>query len=152
MTDPTLARNATTLTLTRLFSAPRETVYRAWTDSTEMAKWWGPDGCSAPLCEIDLQPGGAWRSAILLPIGETKFVGGVYRTIQPPEKLAFTWAWEEDGVRGHETLVTLEFKDRRGSTELTLTQTGFDNTDDRDAHGGGWSSSLDCLERLISQT
>ena len=72
-------------------------------------------------------------------------IGGEYREIVAGEKLVFTWAWESGGMGG-ETLVTLEFRDRDGGTELSLTHEGFDSTESCDAHNRGWSSSLNCLE------
>lgn len=138
------------LVLKRVFNAPPEVVFRAWTEPARIVKWWGPDGCTAPVCEIDLRPGGAWRTCILSSDGKEHFVGGIYTEIEPPEKLTFTWAWETDGVPGHEMLVAVEFHDRDGSTELVLTQTRFESPKSRDDHEKGWSSSLDCLQRILS--
>ncbi len=139
-----------TLTLKRRFDVPREAVFAAWTEPEQMVKWWGPDGCAAPICELDLRPGGAWRTCILSSDGKEHFVGGVYTVIDPPEKLTFTWAWETDGVPGHEMIVALEFHDRGGATELVLTQSRFESAKSRDEHEKGWSSSLDCLHRTLS--
>lgn len=138
------------LTLKRLFDSPRESVFRAWTEPDQMVKWWGPDGCTAPVCDVDLRLGGAWRTCILTPEGKEHFVGGVYTVIDPPKKLTFTWAWEIDGVLGHEMIVALEFHDRDGATEFVLTQTQFESPKSREDHEKGWSSSLDCLHRTLS--
>lgn len=138
------------LVLKRVFDAPREAVFRAWTAPAEIVKWWGPDGCTAPVCDVDLRPGGAWRTCILSSDGKEHFVGGVYTEIEPPEKLTFTWAWETDGVPGHEMVVSVELHDREGSTELVLTQTRFESPKSRADHEAGWSSSLDCLNRILS--
>ncbi len=137
------------LELRRRFAAPREAVFRAWTEPAAMAEWWGPEGCTAPLCELDLRPGGSWRTCIRTSDGKDLFVGGRYREISPPARLVFTLAWETDGVAGHETVVTLEFLDRGRATELVLTQAPFETTEARDSHGDGWSSSFDCLERHL---
>ena len=138
------------LVLKRVFDAPREAVFRAWTEPAEIVKWWGPDGCTAPVCNVDLRPGGAWRTCILSSDGKEHFVGGVYTEIEPPEKLTFTWAWETDGVPGHEMIVAVEFHDRAGSTELVLTQTRFESPKSRADHEEGWSSSFECLNRILS--
>lgn len=141
---------AQTLTLKRRFKSPRETVFRAWTEPAQMATWWGPDGCTAPVCEIDLRRGGAWRTCISSSDGKEYFVGGVYTEIDPPGKLTFTLAWESDGVPGHEMVVALEFHDRDGATEMILRQTQFESAKSREDHEKGWSSSFDCLERTLS--
>ena len=136
-----------TLVITRRLSAPREAVFRAWADPAELVKWWGPDGVTTPVCEMDVRPGGAWRTCMLGTEGGEHVCSGVYRDIAPPERLEFTWAWETDGVRGHETLITVEFRQRDGGTELVLTQRVFETTESRRLHNEGWTSAIDCLER-----
>ena len=66
--------------------------------------------------------------------------------------VVFTWAWEKDHVPGHQTTITLDFHDRGGSTELVLTQTRFETADARRKHSEGWSGSLDCLQRYLSDS
>jgi len=91
-------RNAspeTRLSLTRTFSAPREKVFRAWTDPEELKKWWGPPGYSTPTADVDLRVGGAYRFGMMeLPDGEVFYLAGTYREVRPPEKLVYTWNWE----------------------------------------------------------
>lgn len=139
-----------TLTITRRLAVPREAVFRAWTDPAELVKWWGPEGMTTPVCEMDVRPGGAWRTCMLGSGGDEHYCSGVYREIAPPERLSFTWAWETDGERGHETLVTLEFHARDGGTELVLTQRVFETVEGRRQHNKGWVSSIDCLENHLS--
>lgn len=143
----TMADNV--LRLERTLDAPRGIVYRAWTDPVHLAQWWGPEGMSTPNCELDVRPGGKWRTCMM---GEDKtehWVQGVYRELDPPEKLVFTWAWEEDGQPGHETVVTIELRDDGPQTQMVLTQTGFESVDSRDKHGQGWSSSFNCLNQFF---
>ena len=78
-------------------------------------------------------------------------VGGIYREVRAPERLVFTWAWETTGQRGPETLVTVEFHARGGTTELVLTQEEFETVDACDRHRQGWSSSFDCLYEYLSE-
>ena len=139
-----------TLTITRRLAAPREAVFRAWTDPAELVKWWGPDGFTTPVCEVDLRPGGAWRTCMLGSQGQKNFCSGLYREIVEPERLEFTFAWDTDGVRGHETVITLEFHERDGGTEFTLIQRVFETVESRDDHGEGWASSIECLERHLA--
>lgn len=102
---------------------------------------------------MDAKPGGAWRTVMRSPDGQQHRVGGVFREIAPPEKLVLTWAWEDDkGKPGHETVITVEFRDRKGSTELVLTQRLFESTQARDLHGQGWTSTFDKLGAFIAET
>ncbi|HEX6141757.1 MAG TPA: SRPBCC domain-containing protein [Geminicoccaceae bacterium] len=106
---------------------------------------------SAPVCELDVRPGGRWLTTMRAEDGSEFTVSGVYREIDPPSRLVFTWAWrQDDGSRGHETLVTLEFLDRGEASELVLTQEVFQDEDARDKHASGWASALDCLEEALA--
>jgi uncharacterized protein YndB with AHSA1/START domain len=148
--DPLPDAEEPVLRLSRSFQAPREAVFRAFTDPAEMAKWWGPKGFTVPVCELDARPGGAWRTCMRDPDGGVYCVGGVYREVVPPQRLVFTWAWEDDGKPGHETLVVIELATRGGGTTLTLTQQRFETIEGRDKHAQGWSSSFDCLDAYLA--
>ena len=139
-----------TLTLTRRIAAPREAVFRAWSDPAELAKWWGPEGTAATVDQLEFHPGGGWRTRMINDDGVEYTCSGVYREIAAPERLSFTWAWETDGVRGHETVVSLEFHERDGGTEMVFHQSLFETTESRRLHHEGWSSSLDRLDRLFA--
>ena len=78
-------------------------------------------------------------------------MSGEYREVVPPERLVFTWAWEQDGARGHDTVVTIELFETPGGTRLELTHELFETEDARDRHGQGWSSCLDCLEEALAE-
>lgn len=142
---------AIALNLRRTFKAPRERVFRAWTDPEMLAKWWGPETRSCPFAELDPRPGGRWRTCMRDQDGDEAWVQGVYREVDPPARLVFTWAWEDKGVPGHETLVTIDFLDRDGATEMIFTHEGFETEDGRNLHNEGWTSSLVCLEQTLSQ-
>jgi uncharacterized protein YndB with AHSA1/START domain len=142
--------DALVLRLSRSFAAPRERVFRAFTAPTQLVRWWGPKGFTVPACTLDVRVGGAWRTVMRSPEGKDHIVSGVYREIMPPERLVFTWAWEEDGARGHETVVTIEFSETPGGTRLELTHERFQTEDSRNAHRDGWSSCLDCLEEALA--
>ena len=107
MAQPVLA-DAPVLRLSRSFAAPRDRVFRAFTAPAQLARWWGPKGFTVPACTLDVRVGGAWRTVMRSPEGKDHIVSGVYREITPPERMVLTWAWEEAGARGHETLVTIE--------------------------------------------
>lgn len=140
-----------TLILQRTFETPREQIFRAWTDAEELKKWFGPQGMACTNAVVDLRPGGRYRLSILKPDGETVHVGGVFQEIQPPEKIVYTWEWENgDSADMGETLVTLNFHNAGGSTELTLTHERFPNEEYRDHHGWGWNSCFDSMTEYLA--
>ncbi len=139
-------REETTLIVKRIVQASREKIFRAWTDPEEMKKWWGPEGCTPSSVEIDLRVGGRYRiSTCRSEAGEEIFVNGEYCEIVPPERIVFTWNWEPPGMELGETLVTVEFRERGGATEIVLTHERLPDEKTRDLHGMGWNSALDCL-------
>ena len=151
MTTPeTRSDISLTLTLTRTYAAPREAVFRAWTDPDALKQWFGPtDEFTTPIAEVDLRMGGRYRIGMQSPDQEDlHIVGGVYREIEPPEKLVFTLSWEE-GIDVGETLVTVEFRDLGGSTEVVLTHERFPSEEARDKHHEGWSGCLDRLPKAL---
>src|SRR5258705_11639360 len=75
------------VTITRLVGAPRELVFRAWTDPKHLAQWWGPRGFTNPVCEVDLRVGGALRIVMRAPNGTEYPMRGVFREIVAPERL-----------------------------------------------------------------
>lgn len=139
------------LRLTRTLRAPPAQVFRAWTEPAELIRWWGPKGFTIPVYEMDVREGGSWRTVMRSPEGRDHVVSGIYREITPPSRLVFTWGWEEDGVRGHETVVTVELFAVPEGTRLELTQELFESADSRDAHREGWASCLDCLEAALAE-
>jgi len=134
------------LVVTRLIDAPRPLVFKAWTHPEHVARWWGPKGFTTIHCDMDIRVGGRYRCAMRSPQGEDHWKVGVYREIVEPERIAFTFAWEDaNGIPGHELLTTVTFADEDGKTRLTLRQSVFETSERRDAHVLGWTS---CLERF----
>jgi uncharacterized protein YndB with AHSA1/START domain len=138
----------TSLKIRRVFEASRQQVYAAWTKPDLLKKWFRPaEGFRVALAEVDLRVGGQYRLALSPPDEEQVIaVSGKYREIKPGEKLVFTWAWEDDEPEAEETLVTIEFIDRNGNTEVVLTHERFPNLEVRDQHAAGWEG---CLKGLI---
>src|SRR5580704_15362380 len=98
------------LVIKRIFDAPRTVVFKAWTDPDHLMRWWGPHGFKTVSCKMDLRPGGAWRICMRGPDGHEDRQQGVFREIVAPERLVFTYAFEDEaGKRGHETIVTVNF-------------------------------------------
>ncbi len=139
------------LHLSRILRAPRERVFRAWTDPAQLVKWWGPKGFTVPAWAMDVRPGGAWRTTMRSPEGKDHIVSGVYREILPPSRLVFTWGHETEGERGHETVVTIELFEVPGGTRLELSQEVFESVTSRAQHQHGWSSCLDSLEQALAE-
>ncbi len=143
--------NDTVLRLERLIAAPPERVFELWTDPQLLVRWWGPEGYDVPVHALDVVPGGRWRTTMRSVDGECLTVSGIYRTIDPPRLLVFTWGWDdENGVRGPETEVTVTFDAAPGGTRMVLLQQQFETKQSRDDHGAGWSSSFERLARLAA--
>src|SRR5258706_7231658 len=107
--------------ITRVFDAPRDLVFKAWTDPEHLARWWGPKEFTNPVCEADVRVGGAWRIVMRAPDGGEYPCGGVYREIVPPERLVFTnIAMDKDGNALLDGLTTVTFAEQREKTKLTL--------------------------------
>lgn len=139
------------LKIERVMRAPRERVFRAWTDPARAVQWWGPKNYPATFLEMDVRVGGVWRGKLRsVADGQVLTHHGVFREIVEPSLLAFTFAWDEEGERGLETLVTLTFADLGGRTLFTLHQTPFESEGERDGHGEGWNSTFDRLEKALA--
>jgi uncharacterized protein YndB with AHSA1/START domain len=109
------------LVMTRVFDAPRELVFKAWTDTRHMALWWGPNGFTNPVCELDVRPGGAIRIDMRAPNGVVYPMKGVFDEIVEPERLVFvSSALDEKGKSMFDILNTVTFTEHGGKTSLTL--------------------------------
>jgi uncharacterized protein YndB with AHSA1/START domain len=140
------------LTITRVLEAPRALVFKAWTDPALAARWWGPRGFTVVECQTDPRPGGALRKVMRSPEGTLHRLRGVFREVLAPERLRFTFAWEDAGGKlGPETLVTITLAEQDGKTTLTLHQEGFETETARDSHNAGWSSALERLGEFVAQ-
>jgi uncharacterized protein YndB with AHSA1/START domain len=135
------------LVITRTFDAPRKLVWRAWNDR-DLARQWGPRGFTTPEREMDLRPGGLWRALMIAPDGTPYRQHGVVQEVTPPERLAFTFIWDDDPEL--EMLVTVTFAEKNGKTEMIFRQTGLPSTDSRDGHRGGWTEAFDRLEEVVA--
>lgn len=138
-----LSPDETTLEITRLFDAPPERVFDAWLQREEWQAWIGPEGMSCEVPVLDPHVGGRYRIIMRLSDGRVIPVAGVFKRIERPTGLAFTWGWENDPSR--ESLITLAFRARGNQTELVLRQEGLGSVSNRDDHGRGWNSALNKL-------
>ena len=133
-----------------MFAAQPAQVFKAWTDPEILARWWGPKSHTIPEVSLDLREGGAWTTLMRSADGDEYRVSGVYREIVPPSRLVFTWAWETDGARGHETVVTLEFEEAFGGTLMRFHQGMFETDDMTVAHNQGWTSVFEKFDEFIA--
>jgi uncharacterized protein YndB with AHSA1/START domain len=135
------------LTLKRRLKAPPEKVYEAWTQPTQMMRWWGGNNETSRTAETDLRVGGRFRVGFKGDTGEQHDVSGIYKEIVPNRRLVFSWAWRTTPER--ESQVTIDIKPDTDGSILTLTHEQFFNEKARDDHKDGWSFGLDQLERLF---
>ena len=118
------------IVLTRVVDAPRRLVFEAYTNPKHVPQWMlGPDGWTMPVCEIDLRVGGEWHFVWRKANGTEMGMRGVYREIQPPERLVHTEKW---GAEWPETVNTLVLTEKDGKTTIAQTVL-FPSKDARDA-------------------
>ncbi len=139
----------TTLRMTRVIKASPSDVFRAWTEPAEMRKWAAPDGVNVQRTEVDLTVGGKYLISMRSSEGDEYNAYGVYREVSPPSKLVYTWRWKEEAHDCGETLVTVEFNDMGGSTELVLTHDLFPALEAKTGHEQGWTSCLSNFAALF---
>jgi uncharacterized protein YndB with AHSA1/START domain len=140
------------LVITRTFDAPRELVFRMWTEPEHLARWGGPRGLTFTIMKMDVRPGGAYRFNMKEVSGVDRWSQGIYREIVPPKRLVFTTGWMD--AKGNptspHTLLTLPFEECEGKTKLTLHQTGFESVSSRDSYRQGYLSTLQRLEAYLA--
>jgi uncharacterized protein YndB with AHSA1/START domain len=140
------------LVITRIFDAPRHLVFQAWTEPDRAARWWGPQGFVTTYCDMDVRRVGPLRVCMRSPEGAEHWAQGVCREIVEPERLVFSFAWENaEGKPGHQTLVTVTFAKRGEKTELTLRQAVFETISARDEHQHGWTSTLERFAEYLAK-
>ncbi|WP_222913240.1 SRPBCC domain-containing protein [Natrinema sp. SYSU A 869] len=138
------------LTIRRTFDAPRERVWRAFTDPDELSQWWGPANWTLSVSEMDFREGGVWHFCMQGPDSEESWGKVVYEELVEPERIVATDLFaDEEGDRVADTpklSFTFEFADRDGATELTLTHEGFPTAEMIEGAEIGWTGSFDELE------
>jgi uncharacterized protein YndB with AHSA1/START domain len=157
-------QNRNEVTITRVFDAPRELVWKAWTDPEIFKRWWGPKTFTAPVAKIDLRVGGKFLGCMRSPDGQEVWGTGVYREIAAPERLEVTDSFADEhgnvvpatnyGMSAEfplEMLITLTLEDHDGQTRLTLKHGGPGGFSDKDLGDmeQGWSESFDKLEEVL---
>lgn len=139
-----------TLRATRLIKAPRERVFAAWTTPDDIMKWFGPETCQVLSAKVDLRAGGEYHFRVKgQDMGEMD-LRGIYREIKRPARLVFTWNWKGNpAMEFGETVVTVDFLDKEGFTEVQITHDRFPNAEVQEMHNHGWNGCLDKLEKQL---
>ena len=151
------------LVITRVFDAPRELVWRAWTECDLLKRWWGPKNFTTPYCKIDLRVGGKYLRCMRSAEGKDYWGTGVYREIARPERLVLTDSFaDENGNLGHashygfgddfpaDLLVTVTFEELPGGkTRMTMVHSGLPAGEVHEQTGIGWNESLDKMVALV---
>ncbi|NKJ05012.1 SRPBCC domain-containing protein [Rhizobium sp. SG741] len=132
------------IVLTREIAAPRTLLFRLWTEPEHLMRWWGPQTTTASAVSVDLREGGAWRHCILTAEGKEYWSHGRYLEIVPPERLVFTFAWEDqDGKPGHQMKVTVELHELGDKTRLVFRKVELPDDTELKLQTGGWEQALD---------
>ena len=136
----------------RVFDAPRDRVFAAFTDPELVPQWWGPRSTTTTVDVMDVRPGGAWRFVVAGDAGEDGF-RGTYREVTPPERIVQTFEWE--GMPGHVIVETVTLEDLGGRTKMTNVSL-FHTTEERDgmlASGmeEGQAQTHDRLDELLAR-
>jgi uncharacterized protein YndB with AHSA1/START domain len=150
------------LVINRVFNAPVELVWKAWTNPEHLMRWWGPKNFTSPVCKLDLQVGGKYHFCMTSPEGQNFWSTGIFKEIVPFKKLVWTDSFvDEKGnvvSAAHygmsedfpaELLVTILFEEQDGKTKLTLRHQGMPAGEMNDMTNAGWNESLDKLAATL---
>ena len=148
--------------ITRVFDAPRDLVFKAWTEPERRMRWWGPNGFTTPYCKIDLRPGGVWHYCMRSPEGKNYWGKGIYREVVEPSLLVCTDYFSDAegnlvqpahyGMNADwpaEMLVTVTFSEHKGKTNLTVEQTVSESLAKSVGAVQGWNESFDRLDDYL---
>ena len=140
------------LLIERTLDAPRELVFKVWTQPEHLVHWWGPAQFTMPDWQIDVRPGGFYRIHIRSGEGIDYWMQGVYQDVVEPERLVFTFSWDTpEGTRGHETIITVLFEEDGGKTKFTFHQAVFESDSSRNDHSKGWNECFDRMAAYVAQ-
>jgi uncharacterized protein YndB with AHSA1/START domain len=150
------------LVITREFDAPREEVWRAWTEPALLKQWWGPEGFTAPHIENDLRVGGKYLYAMRSPDGKDYWSTGRYLEIVPLQRIVSTDSFADEhgnvvpgshyGLSADlplESRITVTFEDHDGGTRVTIRGTTAPTEKENEDAREGWRTSLDKLEKVL---
>jgi uncharacterized protein YndB with AHSA1/START domain len=140
MTKPSLR-----LVVRRTIPARPERLFEAWTQPEQLRAWWGPRGVRCTGAEVDARVGGRYKIQNELPDGRTLVISGTFVSVEPPERLVYTWAIEGSGEGLETELVTVQFQAHPLGAEVIVTHERIADDRARDQHASGWQGCLDGL-------
>jgi uncharacterized protein YndB with AHSA1/START domain len=144
--------NSGVLVVERVFDALPDFLFDAWTRPELLVQWWGPEGATTPEYDLDVREGGRWSTVMQTASGEQFRIAGVYRVIDKPRRLVFTWNYRHpDGTPAPETLIEVTFEQAVGGTQIRLKQQAFATLEDFNNHQAGWTSSFNDLARFVAK-
>jgi uncharacterized protein YndB with AHSA1/START domain len=162
--NPTEQTTDRQIVITRVFNAPRELVFKAWTDPEHLKRWYAPRGCTIHIATMDLRQGGVFHTCIRNPKFHDCWCKGVYREIVVPERIVYTMAVADekgnlvepadagmDPDWPRETIVTVTFAEHEGKTKVTLHQTVLESLAKRTGAHPSWIEMLDRLAEDLAQ-
>jgi uncharacterized protein YndB with AHSA1/START domain len=127
MDKQSATRQVRELIIERMIDAPREIVFKAWTEPHQVMRWWAPPGFVATFCAMDMRPGGQWRVCMQSPDGVEHWTHGVYNAVCEPEMLLLSLTWQAAAESpALESVISLRFADEGQKTRLTFEQTIFE--------------------------
>jgi uncharacterized protein YndB with AHSA1/START domain len=137
-----------TLRIERTYNAPAQAVFDAWTSEEVMRRWFHAEvGWETSEAEVDLRVGGTVRVVMRDPDKDIEYGGGGrYTEIDPPNRLAFTWIWDDQPTR---MLIEIDFDERDGVTTVRFTHSGLWDEEAVRSHERGWNNCFDNLERAL---
>ena len=134
------------LNINRVLNHPVEEVFNAWTDPELLKKWF----CNNGQAEFDIVVGGIFHVFLQCDPNDLAELKGEYLEIVKNEKLVFTWVWQNEPYSyAGETVVTVEFVDHGGKTEIKLLHEGFSNEEFSCRHTEGWGEALERYEKIL---
>ncbi len=156
--------------ISRVFDAPRDRVWKSWTEAERLKKWWGPKGFTVTHCKIDLRPGGIMHYCLRMPDGNEMWGKFVYREIVKPERLVFvnSFSDKDGGITVHpmsvnwprELLSTVTFEEQGGKTKLTVQWIPLDTStalerktfeEGRESMKMGWTGTMDQFVEYLAK-
>jgi uncharacterized protein YndB with AHSA1/START domain len=139
-----------TLRIERIFKAPAQAVFEAWTSEEVMRRWWHAEhDWETTEAEVDLRVGGTVRVVMRDPQKDAEYGGGGrYTEIDPPRRLAFTWIWDGNDTR---QLIEIDFVEAGGVTTVRFTHRDLWNEEAVRSHEEGWNNCFDNLERTLEE-
>ena len=163
-TNPATKSVEQELIITRIFDAPRELVWKAWTDPERVKRWWGPKNFTAPVSKIDLRVGGTYLNCMRSPEGKDYWSTGVYREIVEPSLLVCTDSFADEkgnvipashyGMEGDwplELRISVTFEETGGKTTMTLRHEGIPAGQMSELTEAGWNESFDKLAEELAK-